>query len=1469
MTLNLNKIFNVEEDEEEEEKTSILDLTSVQEISEAAAQPPEAGQTLNLAAAPQEVFEDTPVQVEPPPVTVAPQQDTGQEALDGNLTLNDAITVGRETEPEEGFLGQKFQESTGFAKGVTQTLASIITNLGSSALAGASTVADALVIQPARGVFGLPTRTPEENFEQVLEFLEPFTYNPESEEAQEIQEAIEVPFEKLEEFKVFLGEHAITDKAFENPELAANLATALHLIPDAILLLWGGSIARNSPSTKLAKARKVALEKGIEAPAGTHAVVKMKLQAAMDLKGAKPKLSIEEAKAFTERIKQGKAADPIIVLAEEGLPLEIISGVESLQTIVFLAKEKGLNINSVNVRIVEKLKLTDKEITQAAKASDQAILKMERNAQKQNAILKANKKGLLHRTATAVIDRSATVKSALRKLGSIGEEAIMNFEILAGATPKAHRILQKNLRIIYQAKSLSNSALGEGLRIKWQIGNKTIKRSERQLFDEYATARRTIAIAKTKSKANMPKRFVNPKEASAFIRAVREKVGEKRFAQFEVRADSLFDAHLKLLSDLREAGIISPREFLRMSDINYLRTDFLRALDPVIVGGTKARRIDVGESGIKHLGPGSTAAQRTDTQALLAEATVRVHNRIARNDANVVLKDIADSTRTETIVRDISSNKIGKDGIPNRPNLLTPESPPVATGNVRLYRGEHPKQDRTVFKTSDINDGKVGGWFTDSLNAAEFFKETQNVGRAGIERGQGRIVYVDIPATKLDKFSLKSNPELAKEAIRLEGEGEFFIKKFRRNTTIEPHIGKLKKSVVIEDNSIVKPAIRKKGKIQPAPEGFELLRVQIKGKTEGFYMRESLAKEWNTADPHLSGYMTNIARVLSGTAVVKLLATGINPGFVLTNLPRDILHIYRTTAGLEYSSFLPVYLGQMAADIGRVGKDAIRRTGRYDEYIDEGGGMSFLTHQGRDAFSDLETATDLVGRIRKTAGGRGVTGRRWNDLKLGLSYLNETSEIVTRLAIRERVINNMKAANKPVDKVKATHIARSYLDFSQGGTVTKAADTIIPYINAATQAARTRLRLFRTNPVESTFRELQVAGAYVGLTTYNYWVHPETMKQIPLQEQLSNLIIPTDRFIIDEKGNKRFLTYHIKKDNSFLIGSALFEAAVKRHFDPPAEGTWDMEIEEWAELFAGSFGATSSGIPTIDAWRNLSSNKRFWFNDDIWKGGNVQLGAEFYEDTPQFFKDLGKIGTDPETGVGDFISPVRTQQAIKTIAPTNTYIYGAYWIQDQIARSKDPAATAAEIDKTYGELTLEDLAQSPILRRVIHLTHPAAVSNTEARQLSRAANTRYKLRQDDFRAAFKEGKKSGDFKALIDLIGEGAGDNPFQAEREFSAFATRVLVDTFYSQHNLDIGFLPKTWWMSLVNEPPEAAANVFYWSLRKKDHPEREQMFSLSFKINETPGITLWSEEFNLHYNNLVNTYGLGIPASLEDLNK
>ena len=91
MVLDLSKVTTVDIDEEDEEKKSLLDLTLVQDVEIPAAQPPELGQPLNLSAAPQEVSLDEPIEVQPPPITIAQDQDSLEESLEGNLTLGQAL----------------------------------------------------------------------------------------------------------------------------------------------------------------------------------------------------------------------------------------------------------------------------------------------------------------------------------------------------------------------------------------------------------------------------------------------------------------------------------------------------------------------------------------------------------------------------------------------------------------------------------------------------------------------------------------------------------------------------------------------------------------------------------------------------------------------------------------------------------------------------------------------------------------------------------------------------------------------------------------------------------------------------------------------------------------------------------------------------------------------------------------------------------------------------------------------------------------------------------------------------------------------------------------------------------------------------------------------------------------------------------------------------------------------------------
>lgn len=71
--------------------------------------------------------------------------------------------------------------------------------------------------------------------------------------------------------------------------------------------------------------------------------------------------------------------------------------------------------------------------------------------------------------------------------------------------------------------------------------------------------------------------------------------------------------------------------------------------------------------------------------------------------------------------------------------------------------------------------------------------------------------------------------------------------------------------------------------------------------------------------------------------------------------------------------------------------------------------------------------------------------------KLGkaIGFTNELSEVVMRLAVRNRLI---KQGMSPIE---ASWRARRYLDFNVGGSVSKTIDNIgFPYLNAAIQGTR-------------------------------------------------------------------------------------------------------------------------------------------------------------------------------------------------------------------------------------------------------------------------------------------------------------------------------------------------------------------------------------------------------------------------------
>jgi hypothetical protein len=488
------------------------------------------------------------------------------------------------------------------------------------------------------------------------------------------------------------------------------------------------------------------------------------------------------------------------------------------------------------------------------------------------------------------------------------------------------------------------------------------------------------------------------------------------------------------------------------------------------------------------------------------------------------------------------------------------------------------------------------------------------------------------------------------------------------------------------------------------PSGWHKIYVYEKGERKPIYISPDMAKEWITKSPEMTYKLSQTLRIFSGSPILRTFATGINWGFALANLPRDVMHSWFAARTFQdgkwspvFSSQSPIAAYQFGRNYGRVFSDTILRRGRYEDYIREGGGMEFLVHQGR-----------LLQR------GRHI-GNEFDKFLDVMAWPGETSEIATRLNIREQVIIN-RAAEKGIsfeeaykDKKitqEATFAARDYMDFGQGGGIVKAMDNAFPYVSAGVQGMRGFWRALLQNPVPTLWKLTQFASIVTGLYIYNQKQNPETMNNLKGNiDTQNNLIIPIgDGFsYLDERGQTRYPYFKIPLDNTMRFFKVFFEASTDMWLGNPV----DVEAVTLALGQLSPVGV--SPLPPLEAGVvGYMVNKNFWRNKDIWQGSENAIGyqipkwisgkerggseEEYNLFTPQAMKDFG---------AGTGLSPERSKYAIEQLVTSGSEFA---WL------------SGYGYDKVFGSMSKDQkeqhlaaiLSKSPIARRFIGVTNPAS-----------------------------------------------------------------------------------------------------------------------------------------------------------------
>lgn len=601
------------------------------------------------------------------------------------------------------------------------------------------------------------------------------------------------------------------------------------------------------------------------------------------------------------------------------------------------------------------------------------------------------------------------------------------------------------------------------------------------------------------------------------------------------------------------------------------------------------------------------------------------------------------------------------------------------------------------------------------------------------------------------------------------------------------------------DNGLIRSSKPKKADRRDWVE----LGVYEKGERKNIYVRKDMIQEWSNNPVGVSW----LASVLSGAAFVRPLATGINPEFIISNFPRDSMFVWLAAGdGTLYRTGLFGAAKQLTEDLIEVAGDAWRRDGAFIDFINEGGGMALLTHQGRLARSEMTMITP-AGKIER---GFNKANRAWASFERFAGHLNEFSEAWVRLAVRNRMLKQIQKEKGSLaltleDYERATWTARRYLDFSQGGTAIKRTDQVMPYLNAGVQGFRGATRAAMKNPKIFALKVSQLMGVYAAMWYSNRLINPEGWAEVPDHVKDQNLVIMTPlRFTDPIDGVKKSVYFKIPIDHTAHGFKAITDAMLDRAYLGRVPDDFVLRsIRPLAGLVP-----QDSGIPLLNAITALAANYDMWLDEKIWRG------SEFIPES----EEIRRTGRDPTSqlaiDVGSLtgLSPERLEVAARAIFPRSPYTdvvgYGYSILTRDLPQDVSEAA-AYNFFRNF-----------PFSRRFMGLTHPfhqemKGIEET-AEQTSvfrKDIRDQYDLLVQNFREANEKPSLNRDQQRQIEgWIEATSKEHPELKAELISAYKRTLKLDQIFNRYELETmtGMPSRMWWQRLSGMDSSTRAHQF-----------------------------------------------------------
>lgn len=457
-----------------------------------------------------------------------------------------------------------------------------------------------------------------------------------------------------------------------------------------------------------------------------------------------------------------------------------------------------------------------------------------------------------------------------------------------------------------------------------------------------------------------------------------------------------------------------------------------------------------------------------------------------------------------------------------------------------------------------------------------------------------------------------------------------------------------------------------------ASVGFETVYFYQNGEQFKFQLRTDLKREWDGANrlfdlgPNLNKWISYV----SGSALLKLLATRANPLFIVRNFPRDFGHILFFTDIYDNQN---IYLASynLMRDFFSGVKSFKADDKYFQEYMEMGGGMDFLSTDGRPGSLKLDKSS-IDKFVDK------------------MSSIGEVSEVGFRIAVYKKFRDEASAEYKKKNgsepkgddleliKAQSVNRARSIIDFAQGGNLTKGLEIVKPYINSAFQGFRVSADYIKNNPKKFASKFLQAQAGMFVLSMMNALVGGDDLDDIPEDVKLRYFIIFLPTKYTDEKGKERRAYIKIAKPQQMVPFFAMMDIAngyamaqVLGDKYLPSDDLIGYAIKGVTNALptGASLSEITSSIPFLSAAITYETNYDSFRKRAVTMDFNEVLPMDEGINDPnveRFYKVIGKVFGETQelvTGEKSGLSPARLKAATEKVitSPSSSLMVGAVY----------------------------------------------------------------------------------------------------------------------------------------------------------------------------------------------------------------